>query len=152
MEHTEKNMEKYGIYKTMYENLSKAMRAGFYYEAIFIEYAILEDRLTALLAYAGVPHADKNGREDKISRKIAKARDRPEFSTKFVRDRIPVSMMDALRDWTDKRNALIHNLANIPYDGEAVRAIAEEGEQLLKTFKNKAASVMNRFKKYGSAT
>ena len=55
----EKNMEKYEVYKSMNENLSKAMRAGFYYQAIFIEYAIIEDRCSSVLRHAGVPyHSD----------------------------------------------------------------------------------------------
>lgn len=45
----EKNMEKYQAYKSMNENLSKAMRSEFYYQAIFIEYAIIEDRCTSAL-------------------------------------------------------------------------------------------------------
>lgn len=38
------NIEKYEAYKAMKSNLTKAMKAGFYYQAIFIEYAIIEDR------------------------------------------------------------------------------------------------------------
>ena len=144
---SEKNMEKYGIYKSMYENLAKAMRSGYYYQAIFIEYAILEDRLRAILRYAGVPYISKNGREDKISRKLDKLRDRPEFAKKFVRDRIPAKMVDEIKDWTEARNDLIHNLANIPYDDENVKAVAERGKRILDVFKNKSASVINHFKK-----
>ena len=39
-----KNTEKYETYKKMKADLSKSMKSGFYYEAIFIEYAIMEDR------------------------------------------------------------------------------------------------------------
>ena len=35
------NYEKYDIYKAMKISLKKSMSAGFYYEAIFIEYAII---------------------------------------------------------------------------------------------------------------
>ena len=145
-----KNMVKYETYKALYDDLSRALRAGFYYQAIFVEYAILEDRLTSLLKYAGIPHANKNGKEDKISRKIAKVRDRPEFATKFVRDRISTELMDEIREWTEERNKLIHDLANIPYDSEQVKKVAEDGDRILKVFKTKSASVINRFKKQGS--
>ncbi len=37
----DKNMQKYEIYKTMHGKLKRALNAGFYYEAIFLEYAIL---------------------------------------------------------------------------------------------------------------
>ena len=37
------NVQKYETYKSMHESLSKALKNEFYYEAIFIEYAILEN-------------------------------------------------------------------------------------------------------------
>ena len=40
----EPNYEKQEIYKSIKANLKKAMTSGFYYQAIFIEYAIVEDR------------------------------------------------------------------------------------------------------------
>ena len=46
------NNDKYEAYKAMKVNLSKAMRSGFYYQAIFIEYAIIEDRTVSLLRHA----------------------------------------------------------------------------------------------------
>ena len=144
---TPKNMVKYEIYKSMFENLSRAMKAGFYYEGIFIEYAIFFFCLTSLLKYANVPYCNKNGKEDKISRKIDKIRSRPEFTEKFVRDRLPEGLMVQNKDWTERRNALIHNLANIPYDSRQVKEAAEEGERILKVFKNKSASVIRYFKK-----
>lgn len=144
---TQKNMVKYEIYKTMHDNLNKAMKAGFYYEAIFIEYAIFEDRLTSLLKHAGVPYANKNGKEDKISRKIDKIRSRPEFTTKFVRERLSLDLVEEIQAWTEQRNAFIHNLANTPYDSEQVKQVAKDGERILKVFKTKSSSVINRFKK-----
>ena len=55
--------------------------------------------------------------------------------------------MVQIKDWTERRNALIHNLANIPYDSQQVKEVAEEGERILKVFKNKSASVIRYFKK-----
>lgn len=144
---SEKNMVKYEIYKTMYENLNKAIKYKYYYEAIFIEYAIIEDRLRAVLKYANVRYVDKNGREDKLSRKISKIKSRPEFATRFVKDRLSENLLDGIQDWANKRNALIHNLANVPYDSENVRLVAEEGRDIIKVFQSKSASVINRFKK-----
>lgn len=42
------------------ESLSKALKYGFYYEAIFLEYAVIEDRLASVLKYAGILYIDKN--------------------------------------------------------------------------------------------
>ena len=79
--------------------------------------------------------------------KIDKIRSRPEFTEKFVRDRLPEGLMVQIKDWTERRNALIHNLANIPYDSQQVKEVAEEGGRVLKVFKNKSASVIRYFKK-----
>lgn len=143
---TEKNMEKYEIYKQLSSDLTKAMKQGFYYEAIFIEYAILEDRLASVLRYAGVLTMEKAGKKN-IAEKINLIRDKKEFASKFVRERLSFELLDSITVWKDKRNRLIHNLANIPYDAEAVREVAEEGYEIVKVVKNKSDSVINRFKK-----
>ena len=66
---TEKNMEKEEIDKQRSSDLTKAMKQGFYYEAIFIEYAILEDRLASVLKYAGVLTMEKSGNQN-IAKKL----------------------------------------------------------------------------------
>ncbi len=48
------NTEKYLSYKEHMTRLNKARVGGFYLEAIFILYAMMEDRLSAFLYYAGV--------------------------------------------------------------------------------------------------
>lgn len=143
---TEKNMEKYEIYKQLSSDLTKAMKQGFYYEAIFIEYAILEDRLASVLKYARVLTMEKAGNQN-IAKKINDIRKSKEFSSKFVRERLSFELLDSITAWKDKRNRLIHNLANIPYDAAAVREVAEEGYEIVKVVKNKSDSVINRFKK-----
>lgn len=143
----EKNMMKYETYKTMNENLTRAMKSGFFYEAIFIEYAILEDRLTSLLKYAGISYLDKKGNDISISQKIKKAEICNPFAVKYVRDRITPELLDQVRMWSKKRNDLIHHLAAIPYDHESVQLLAEEGSALVKLLAGKVKSVNNYHKK-----
>ena len=47
------NMEKYENYREQMGRLKKAIEAKFFLEAIFIEYAVMEDRLTSILIHAG---------------------------------------------------------------------------------------------------
>ena len=143
----EKNMEKYQAYKSMNENLSKAMRSEFYYQAIFIEYAIIEDRCTSALKYAGVKHLDNKGNELMLSRKIEKMRGNPSFTEPFVRQRITIQLLDEITEWKRQRDRLIHALAKIPYDYEEVQAIAVRGQELVRILSNKVASVNNYHKK-----
>ena len=140
-------MEKYEIYKKMHEDLKKAMIYEFYYEAIFIEYAIFEDRFNSLMKYGNVKYLDKYGNPIGIKQKINKARNNPIFTTDFVRKRITLEMLDQIESWKDRRNKLIHALATTKYDEESVKQIALEGNDLIKVFSNKVQSVNNHNKK-----
>jgi hypothetical protein len=48
------NKEKGNTYKNMFARFKKAIKNEFYFEAIFIDYAMLEDRLTSFLKYLGI--------------------------------------------------------------------------------------------------
>ena len=47
------NQQKYENYRAQSRRLASALRSGFYLEAVFIEYAIIEDRLESALTHAG---------------------------------------------------------------------------------------------------
>ncbi len=47
------NMEKYDNYREQFRRLKTALDNGFYLEAIFIEYSMLEDRTESLLCRIG---------------------------------------------------------------------------------------------------
>ena len=144
-----KDMEKYEAYRSMNENLSKAMRAGFYYQAIFIEYAILEDRCTSVLRHAGVKYLDSKGHEIRLSDKLKKMRNNPVFTAHFVRQRITCELLDRIEEWKRERDRLIHALAKIQYNHKSVRSIAEEGQELVRILSNKIKSVNNYHKRQG---
>lgn len=137
----EKNMEKYQTYKSMNENLSKAMRSEFYYQAIFIEYAIIEDRCTSVLKHAGVKYLDSKGHEIKLSQKLAKMRDNPAFHIPYIRQRITLEVLEEITVWKRERDKLIHALARTPYDHESVKATAIAGQELVKKLSSKVRSV-----------
>lgn len=137
----EKNMEKYEVYRSMNENLSKAMRSGFYYQAIFIEYAIIEDRCSSVLRHAGVKYLDSKGHEIKLYQKLTKMRDNPVFHVPYVRQRITLELLDEITDWKRQRDQLIHALAKIPYDHESVKTTAITGHELIKKLSSKVRSV-----------
>lgn len=142
-----KNIEKYEIYKVMKLKLTKALKSGFYYEAIFIEYAIIEDRCSSLLKHAVVMFIDKKGFEQKLSSKLNKLRGHRRFSEPFVRKRISLELIDEIEAWKRERDRLIHALAKIKYNDEEVKAIAERGSRLSKTLENKVKSVNHYYAK-----
>ena len=59
------NQIKYDTYAKLSVDLRKALHSGFYFQAVFIEYAMFEDRLTSLLKHAGIPYKQKNGYDNR---------------------------------------------------------------------------------------
>ena len=141
-----KNMLKYEVYRTLYEKLNKAMSNRFFYEAIFIEYAFIEDRTAAILKYARVPFVTKTGRDIPISEKLNRIENSPEFSDRFYKERLNEDLLQKTRAWLDERNDLVHHLATIPYDHERIKKAAEEGYLLARKLQNKSRSVINHLK------
>ena len=54
------NMQKYANYKEQMERLNRAMKEHFFLEAMFIEYAVMEDRCESILTHAGVFRPDRH--------------------------------------------------------------------------------------------
>lgn len=136
-----KNYEKQEIYKNMKANLSKARKAGFDYEAIFIEYAIIEDRCSSLLRHAGINILKKDGHELSITEKMNKLKGNPKFCESYVRKRLSLELLERIEDWKVERNRLIHALAKIPYDNEEIKRIAEEGNEVVRLLDNATKSI-----------
>ena len=143
----EPNMAKYEAYKSMHVDLKKAMGSSIYYQAIFIEYAIAEDRCRSALVCARVKCINSRGQELKLSAKINKLKSDSAFTAKYPRSRLTLELLDELYTWKQDRDALVHNLANIPYNDNAVREVAERGKKLIDTLSNRVKSVNNYYKK-----
>lgn len=141
------NFEKYDIYKSMKINLKKAITSGFYYEAIFIEYAIIEDRCTSLLKHAGVKYLDSKEHEIKISEKLKKLRGNPAFDNNYVRKRLTLEFLQEIEVWKRNRDQLIHALAKVPYDNEQIKEIALNGQEIVRILDNKTKSLNAYFDK-----
>lgn len=131
-----KNIEKFEIYKTMKVQLKKSITSGFYYQAIFIEYAILEDRVNSLLRHAGLNTENNKGEDLSISRKLNKLKSCKPFSDSKMRKRLPIDFIDEITSWKKQRDSLIHELAKIKYDDESVRETALRGKELIDKFDN----------------
>lgn len=54
LEHVNSNQKKYVAYRTHLLRYKRAMKEAFYFEAIMIDYAMIEDRTTAFLYYMGL--------------------------------------------------------------------------------------------------
>ena len=60
------NIQKYENYKEQFKRLDRALKSGFNLEAIFIEYAIMEDRTSSMLRYEDNSVKPKGDRQPSI--------------------------------------------------------------------------------------
>lgn len=138
MEQITDSMQKYANYKEQMGRLKKALANQFYLEAIFIEYAILEDRLESVLRHSGKwnPKPDTFVSLDAKRKKIAKmAEERKSLAHKYF----SVELTDSIQVWTVDRNQIIHALMKKSLHTEDLRQIAERGQTLVKMLCNKTA-------------
>ena len=144
------NYEKQLTYAERKMQLKKALKAGFYFEAIFLEYAIMEDRTESVLRHAGgIKLTNGKGQPLKLSEKVNKIRSNQVFHEKFIRQRLTFDLLDAIDKWRVCRNNLVHYLMNSPTESDELKALAEEGNELVTILDNKVKSVNRYFEKKG---
>lgn len=129
------------VYAEQKIRLKKAMSGGFYYEAILIEYAMFEDRTNSVLKNSNCKITNSRGNPLKLSEKLNKINDSPEFQSKYIKQRLPRELIEAIREWKDERNTLVHDLMNTKYDVQAAKEIAEKGKELFNRLDNGVRSV-----------
>ena len=129
-------MDKYEKYKDLMEKLNKSIKNEFFYEAIFIEYAILEDRTESLLR-----HAKINTKNSTITLKINKIKTNKIFKDKYINKHLSIELLDKIIEWKNKRNELIHDLIKTKYTNNQIESIALEGYEIVKKVNNKSTLV-----------
>lgn len=142
MEQHINNMQKYANYKEQMERLKKALAHQFYLEAIFIEYAIMEDRLESVLRHSGKwdPKTGTFPSLDFKRKRIAKmAEEKKSLANKYFQP----ELLDGIEVWKNDRNRMIHALMKQSIHTEDLREIAERGQTLIKTLCGKT-SLYNR--------
>ena len=124
------NMLKYENYKEQNKRLTKALQNEFYLEAVFIEYAIMEDRTESILRYEGNEiHSDGFV---SIDRKISKIEKLTENKKGLARKYFTVEFLEQVRSWKNRRNGLIHALIKRNTTTQELIELAEEGRQITK--------------------
>lgn len=135
--------QKYENYKEQFKRLKKALDNGFNLEAMFIEYALIEDRTESILRHAGLWDAymkKRNGREPNIDSKLKYIMKRADNNKTILHRYFSDDLVDRILIWKDERNRLIHALLLQKLEHNEVRALAEEGNELVKLIRNRSAS------------
>ena len=139
-------MEKKYKYAQLMTKLKKATYNEYYYEAIFIEYAILEERTRSMLEHAKV---FKDIDKCTLNVKLNKLKSNKIFQDKYIQKHLTKELLDEIYDWKNQRNKLMHDIIKTDYDNEKVKTLALNGECLAKKLNNKSNLINNYFdKKY----
>ncbi len=135
---TIENQQKYYNYKVQSQRLKKALSNRFYLEAIFIEYAIMEDRTASILRYEGNSLKPKDNGVVTLNQKVNKIKKIAENKKGIPRRYFTNELMDEILEWKNRRNSLIHALVKQSLSTEELKAFAEEGNELAKTLSSKS--------------
>ena len=139
------NMQKYANYKEQFGRLKKALNYKFYLEAIFIEYAIIEDRLESVLRHSNKFNPDKH---NSLNSKLRKIKDMQREKKSLIKKYLTEELIEEISVWKEDRNKLIHALMKQNLHTEDLEKIALEGQQLAKTISNKTKSYNNALAKH----
>ena len=133
------NMRKYANYKEQMGRLKKAISSRFYLEAIFIEYAIIEDRLESALRH-GNRWNPKPGEFISINRKVNMVKKMAEQKKSMANRYFSPELMDSILIWKEDRNKMIHALLKQAIHSEDLQIITEKGQELVKILCSKTTS------------
>ena len=137
MEMIQDNMQKYENYREQMKRLKKALNDEFYLEAIFIEYAVMEDRLESALCHAGKWKEPKPGKfislQDKKDQIAKMAEQKNSMAQKYFSGDILCRVIQ----WKTDRNTLIHELLKQSIHTAELKELAERGQFLVKELSNK---------------
>ena len=134
------NIQKYENYKEQFKRLDRALKAGFNLEAVFIEYAILEDRSSSILRYENNSIKPNGDRQPSLDAKLKKiktiAREKKSLPNRYFSD----EFIDRIIEWKEQRNKMIHALLKQSLTTEGLVSLAEEGKYLARELSNKAGN------------
>lgn len=145
-ENLSENQLKYKNYKEQFKRLNRALANEFNLEAMFIEYAILEDRTESVLRHAGLWDAyikSRKGRDPGIDSKIRYIKKAAENRKSILHRYFSDDLLDQILIWKDERNRLIHTLLKQNLTAEEVTTLATQGNELVKAIRSRA-SLCNR--------
>lgn len=121
------NLDKHKNYALLHVKMNKAIKYGFYLEATFIAYSILEDRSESILVY--LKKFDESKRPT-LTQKIRKIHNNITLINKKYTKQIKTSLIESILVWKDERNRLIHNLSNLSCTETEMEYLARQGSHL----------------------
>ncbi len=143
MEQIDGNQLKYNNYREQFKRLNRALANGFNLEAMFIEYAIMEDRTESILRHADMWEAylkSRKGREPNIDSKIRYIQKRAENKKDILHRYFSDDLLEKVLLWKSERNRLIHALLKQQLVHNEVKELAVQGNDLVKTVRTRSSN------------
>lgn len=148
MEIIETGNEKQAKYTEQMGQLKKSFRMGFYFESIFIEYAVMEDRLESALRHGG--YWKETERHVSIEKKIKKLAKVAENKKSFEHKYFSEGLFERIMQWKETRNKLIHAMMKNNITVNELQSIAEEGYDIVKILNSKVTSYKRKLQQNGN--
>ena len=126
-------------FKRLHDKLNEAMTYGFYIEAIAIEYAIIDNRITRItdLLQISVQSYGFKKRFKEVKKTIK--------SSKFMEDyTITTDVSHRITNFINDRNSLIHGLVEMDLDETFVEYVAKEGIFVVNYLQNLSQYIKKR--------
>ncbi len=127
-----------------HKRLNKAIRNGFYTEALYIEQEIMEDYTELILKYGEQWHSymkKRRGHEPVLDSKIRHIQTAALTKKTAIHRYFSDDLLDKVMEWKAKRCKLILSSLKQHLTVEYVEAIASEGQQLSVTMRSRFASL-----------
>ena len=138
------NQLKYENYREQFKRLNSALRSGFNLEAMFIEYAIMEDRTESVLHHAGKweTYLKKRGRNGAtLNSKIVYIQKQMESNRNDLLNRyFSNDLLDRILVWKEDRNRLIHALLKQQLGHNEVSKLTAQGKLLVDELRKRAGN------------
>ena len=144
------NMQKFRNYQTQFSRLNKAIAAEFYLEAIFIAYAIIEDRTESILRHTGKWEAyekSRKGRSVTLDSKIRYIQKIAEEKRSLANRYLADGTLQRIWEWKEERNRMIHALLLQSLGDGELAALAETGRELARDLRTKANNLNRAIQK-----
>ena len=149
------NLLKYENYREQFTRLKRALNNGFNLEAMFIEYAIMEDRTEAILRHGDKWEAylkSRKGHNPTIDSKIRYIQKLAEENKTLINHYFSDALLSDILVWKENRNRIIHALLKQNLTTDELVGLAECGNKLARTLTDRSGNyhrAMERKRKEG---
>ncbi|WP_264536709.1 hypothetical protein [Flavobacterium sp. N1736] len=140
------------IYAKYISQLEETYFKGFYFEAAWIQYVLLEDRLVSLLKNSGGNLDAKNKEIRMMGPKLGKLVERCSTSSVLKNELDRDDLINKLDTWKNLRNTLMHSMVD---GSQSIKQIENDIQELAETgitLVRNTASAARRIKKINKKT